>query len=377
MTEKSDEKHSSLRLNTEQFFQKIGQKRFSSAKEDDKRSAGAIVAERILRAVNDGHLSSVEGSEEFLHKRAEVEDGPMPSFFPALLAREKGIVRDFHGMNLVVFGDPADSLYTVLYLHGGAYTEEILPFHLNFCTHLAKRIRACVLVPIYPLAPNHTWRETYALLTALYAEIREKLHTPITIMGDSAGGGLAIAFCQYLKTLDLPQPDHLIGLSPWVDISMTDNDYSAYRPLDPMLDVAGLQTIGKSWAGDLDVRDAKVSPTFGDNHGLPKTLLFTGTREILYPDICDFYEKLDRDGVEAELVVAEGMNHVYPLYGLPESKEAVSRIIREITGKDDSGKSGKGSLTEKLQVHVPKDWKEKAEDLSEKWTHYRSDAGIL
>lgn len=358
--EKIESKHPSLWLNSEQILQKINEKRLSSASgkpEEDKRSASAIVAERILRAVNDGHLSSVESSEQFLHKRAAVEDDPMPAFVPALLARENGKVRDFHGMDLVTYGSMPESRYTVLYIHGGAYTEEILPFHLNFCAKLAKRINACVLVPIYPLAPNHTWRETYELLTALYADILAEKHGAVTFMGDSAGGGLAIAFCQYLKSLGLPQPDHLIGLSPWVDICMTDNDYAPYRPLDPMLDVAGLQTIGKAWAGDLDVRDPKLSPTFGDNHGLPKTLIFTGTREILYPDIRDFYEKLRRDDVEAELVVAEGMNHVYPLYGLPESKAAVERIDREITGgaQEPEEKDGNGSLAERLQL----EWKQK------------------
>lgn len=298
----------------------------------DKRSARAIVAEKILRAVNDGHLSSAAGSEEFLRKRAAVEDEPYP--FTPLIAREHGSIHDFYGMQLVVFGDREKAEHTVLYLHGGAYTEEILPFHLNYCGKLAERIRACVLVPLYPLAPNHIWSETYTLLLDLYLEMLAEKTREITFMGDSAGGGLAIAFCQYLKTLGLPQPDHLIGLSPWVDICMTDTDYSPWQPLDPMLDVPGLQTIGKAWAGDLDIRDPKVSPMFGDNHGLPKTLLFCGTREILYPDITAFYQKMKQDGVDAELIVEEGMNHVYPLYGLPESKMAVARIDREITGKE-------------------------------------------
>ena len=72
---------------------------------------------------------------------------------------------------------------------------------------------------------------------------------------------------------------------------------------------------------------------FGNNLGLPKTLLITGTREILYPDICKFYEKMRSDGCDVELLIGEGMNHVYPIYGLPESKEAVARIDREIIGK--------------------------------------------
>ena len=318
---------------TEKIRQAINERRLTNEEEnEEKRSPGAVIAEKILRAVNDGHLSSVEGSEEFLQKRAAEEDNPLPVIKP-LLNRENGDVTDFHGMQLITFGTKEDSAYTVLYTHGGGYTEEIQLFHMQFCKRLAERLKAYVLVPIYPLAPNHIWKETYDLLTALYKEMLAEKKNEITFMGDSAGGGLAIAFCQYLKTIGLPQPDHLIGLSPWVDICMEDTDYEPYRPLDPLLDVTGLQTYAKAWAGGLDLRDPKLSPTFGDNHGLPGTLLITGTREILYPDICKFYEKMRRDGVDVDLVVAEGMNHVYPLYGLPESKNAIARIDCEITGK--------------------------------------------
>ena len=335
MTEKTEERKLIFPHLPENFLQKLNERKAAleaDNHEEEKRSPAAVVAEKILRAVNDGHLSSVEGSEAFLRKRAEVEDEPLPGFVIKLLPKENGAVINYRGMQLVTFGVITKSEHTVLYIHGGAYTGEILPFHLNFCAHLAERLNAFVLVPIYPLAPNHIWKETYALLTSLYKEMLSEIKTDITIMGDSAGGGLAIAFCQYLKTIDLPQPNHLIGLSPWVDICMEDTDYEPYRPLDPMLDVAGLRTIGKAWAGNLDLRDPKVSPMFGDNHGLPKTLLITGKREVLYPDIRKFYEKMRSDGCDVELLVGEGMNHVYPIYGLPESKEAVARIDKEITG---------------------------------------------
>ena len=305
--------------------------RFASRQEsdpEDTRSKRAVMAEKVLRAVNDGHLSSVEASEAFLRKRAAEEDDFEP-FLP-LIKRGHGSVSDFQGIPLVTYGNQDSESGTVLYLHGGAYTEEILPFHLNFCAHLAERDHVCVLVPLYPLAPKHIWRETYGILTILYRHMLTEKSGKVTFIGDSAGGGLVFAFAQYLKSIDLPLPDLLIGLSPWVDVCMMDQDYEPYRELDPMLDVVGLQTLGKAWAGDLDVRDPRISPTFGDNHGLPKSLIFCGTREILYPDICAFYEKLRRAGVDAELIAAEGMNHVYPLYGLPESKEAIARIDCEI-----------------------------------------------
>ena len=91
-------------------------------------------------------------------------------------------------------------------------------------------------------------------------------------MGDSAGGGFALSFCQYLKTINLPQPKEIITFSPWVDVSMPRNDYDNEN--DPILGEIGLKEVGKSWAGDLDTKDYRVSSIYGDNEGLAKNLIF-------------------------------------------------------------------------------------------------------
>ena len=159
------------------------------------------------------------------------------------------------------------------------------------------------------------------------------MNKPIIIMGDSAGGGLSAAFAEYLAVKDLPQPENLILISPWVDITMS-GDYDKVE-YDPMLGVDGARELGKSWAGDLDPKDYKVSPLFGEVDKLPKTTLFTGTHEIIYPDIVEFYNKLKDNGVDAELNVGEEMTHVYPVYPLvPESKEAFNHIVDVILNQD-------------------------------------------
>ena len=181
-----------------------------------------------------------------------------------------------------------------------------------------------VYVPIYPLAPKHTYKETFDFLENFYHDIL-KLNKPVTIMGDSAGGGLSASFCEYLPEINLPQPKHLILLSPWVDISMANKKYKKYENADPMLGVDALRYCGKFWADDLDLKDFKVSPLYGDVSILDDTAIFVGTRELLYPDIMEFYEKFDKNKVK--LIIGEGMNHVYPIYPIPEAKKALRQII--------------------------------------------------
>ena len=232
---------------------------------------------------------------------------------------------------MVIFNDKESSENIILYLHGGAYVNEMQKLHISFCDKLAKKANATVYAPIYPLAPNHNWEETYEIVEKLYDLILE-LKKPITIMGDSAGGGLSAAFCEHLAVNGLAQPKHLILISPWVDVSMS-GDYDDYIDLDPMLGVDGLREMGEAWAGDLDTKDYRVSPLFGDMKELPQTTIFIGTHEIFYPDIIEFYNKLKDNGIDVELNIGEEMSHVYPLYPLvPEAKEALNHIVEIILG---------------------------------------------
>jgi acetyl esterase/lipase len=153
----------------------------------------------------------------------------------------------------------------------------------------------------------------------------------VCLMGDSAGGGFVLSFCQYLKTIDLPQPDEIIVFSPWVDIGMSNPPYD--NESDPILGEVGLREMGKSWAGDWSLDDYRVSPTFGDNKDLPKMIIFAGDNEIFHKDIVSYVEKLEEDGVDVKFVVAEGMFHIYPLYAkyIPESADSHKRIMRFVS----------------------------------------------
>lgn len=263
---------------------------------------------------------------EHMQERSLEEDEPYK--IPKMIYKTKVESKDLFGCQIITFNDVEDAERLIIYLHGGIYVNEIKLPHISFCDKLAKKVNACVFAPIYPLAPNHTYEETYEIVEKLYKHLLTQ-DKPITIMGDSAGGGLSIAFCEYLAANDLPQPEDLIPISPWVDVSMS-GDYDEVE-FDPMLGVDGLREMGETWAGDLDPKDYRVSPLFGDVEKLPKTTLFVGTHEIFYTDVKKFYEKLIDNGVDAELNVGEKMTHVYAIYPfVPESKEAFGQIVEKI-----------------------------------------------
>lgn len=98
---------------------------------------------------------------------------------------------------------------------------------------------------------------------------------------------------------------------------------------DPVLGEIGLKEIGKSWEGEFDTHDYRVSPLFGDNTNLPDTLIFVGENEIFCKDIKKFSENLKNDGVNVKLVVGPELFHIYPLFPIPGARTAFKKI-REI-----------------------------------------------
>lgn len=223
----------------------------------------------------------------------------------------------------------------ILYLHGGAYMEQPVVFQWSFIKHILHNTDAAVIVPVYKKAPRNTHEQTYTMLYALYAELLKRTDPEnIIFLGDSSGGGLALAFAKDMLGSDLPQPQQLILLSPWMDISMSNDEMDKLDRIDPNISRHGLASVAKAWAGNTDLQHPKLSPLFGSNKGLPKTALFVGMREMLLPDCRIYREKALTDGVQLTYIEEEGGNHCFPFYPTPEAKKAKKQIVNLInTGR--------------------------------------------
>ena len=234
------------------------------------------------------------------------------------------------GMNVYeLYGEHEDRV--VLYLHGGAYVAQPMVFQWNFATKLASKVNARVIVPMYPLAPEYTYKDAFEKVTNLYKSLLEK-YGEIIIIGDSAGGGLELALSQYWQSLGINIPKKIIMLSPWLDITLTNENISKYECADPMLTKKDLQDCGSFWAGDTLTNDPKVSPIYSDIIPNTSMYIFAGTREIFCPDCIDYYAKLKKSNADVHLILGVGMNHVYPMYPIPEAHIAFKQIKNIIEG---------------------------------------------
>ena len=224
-----------------------------------------------------------------------------------------------------------------VYLHGGAYFREIVSQHWSFIGHLADA-GVHVEVPLYGLAPQHSWRQAYPLVTTAYQELLDHFDArDITITGDSAGGGLALGFVQTLLDGPLPQPGLVSLISPWLDVTMTNPDIPVVEQHDPWLTGAGTRVAGVAWADGLDPADPRLSPINGRLHGLAPISAWFGTRDILYPDALALRSRAETEEAELTLTVCDNAIHVYPLVPAPEGRAAATEIIREIAATQRPG----------------------------------------
>ena len=219
----------------------------------------------------------------------------------------------------------------IIYLTGGAFFERPLKEHWQFLNRLADRTASKVVVPIYPTLPAHTVEDAFAVLKQIYNEVYTQVPvSQVTVMGDSAGAGLAASFCEYLGERGLPQPGHLIMISPWLAIDFTNPQVAAYEEKDVTLNAAGLRQLGAIWAAKLDHRNWQVSPLYGTLSPLRDVTIFVGTEELMYPDAMDFAERLRQQHVPVTTHIGRNLYHIYPVYQSPESEQAVEEIKRVV-----------------------------------------------
>jgi acetyl esterase/lipase len=216
----------------------------------------------------------------------------------------------------------------IFYLHGGGYVYEIKSMHWAFLSKLIEALQCTITVPIYPLAPEHNYQDAFDLIAPLYLQISsETAAQDLVIMGDSAGGGMGLVLAQQLKEIELPQPGNIIVLSPALDMSMSNPEIGAAEQLDPVLAAPALMEIGKWYAADKDPKDELISPLYGSFKELGKISLFTGTHDLLNPDARKLKRMLDAQGTSINYYEYPSMIHIWPLYPLPEAKQAIGQIV--------------------------------------------------
>jgi len=155
----------------------------------------------------------------------------------------------------------------------------------------------------------------------------------IVFMGDSAGGNMAVVLTMMAAEEALPLPSRHVLISPGLDMSLANPEVFEAERNDPWLGISGGMEAVRLYSAGFARSDWHISPLYGDLSVLPKTLLLTGSHDLLSPDNLIFAEKARNAGVDVEVVYEEGMFHVWPLIEMPEARRARDSIVAFLNGE--------------------------------------------
>lgn len=212
----------------------------------------------------------------------------------------------------------------LLYFHGGGYVFNPGKLGLGEGIYMAAISKFKVISVDYRLAPEHPFPAALDDAVKVYRELL-KSYSPgqIGVFGSSTGGGMTLASCLLAKRDGLPMPGTIAPGSPWADLSKTGDSYYINDHIDIVLVSHDgiLDAMARAYENGHDLKEQLLSPVYGDIPGFPPTILGTGTRDLFLSNAARVHRKLREAGVEAELLVIEGLSHWQYILLPPDAPE--------------------------------------------------------
>jgi len=248
--------------------------------------------------------------------RAVARRRPWPALPPRPTPGIRVAVREEEGWPVVRLVPPRPA-GAVLALHGGGYVFGPEAQHWAFWRTIAAASGRVVVAPLYRPAPEGTAAGTVPRVAAIARALAAE--GPLALLGDSAGGGMALAAAQLLGADGLRPP--LLLSAPWLDGTVA-HPWRMER--DPWLAAPGLRRAADRYRGDLPVDHPFISPLLGDLAGLGPMTVASGTRDVLHRDALRLEERCP-DPVR--LLIGRGLLHNWPLLPVPEARAAQRAFV--------------------------------------------------
>lgn len=197
----------------------------------------------------------------------------------------------------------------ILFIHGGGYHLGDAASYRGFGSHIAALTRCPVFLMDYPLAPEHRFPAAYDAAIRARDWIARSGVERIALVGDSAGGGLALA----LQGVPMSN-SRLAGIcvfSPWTDLALTGKSFADPSTHDPVFKPEVLAGLARSYLGGANPRDGRASPLFSIPDDLAPLYIQVGSDELLLDDSQSYAQLAAQKGGEVRLDVFEGMHHVF------------------------------------------------------------------
>ena len=192
----------------------------------------------------------------------------------------------------------------ILHVHGGWFNLGSAHAYRNFVGHIASSAGTATFIPDYRLAPEHPFPAAVTDVKACYRGLVDQGIDKIAVVGDSAGGNLALG----LVSTDIA-PVGAVAISPVTDLALTGESYATRAAADPYFTKSQVAGLVASYLGPTDPRNPLASPLYGDLRGLPPIRVHVGDDEVLLDDSRRYVERAVAAGVDVRLDIWMGMPH--------------------------------------------------------------------
>jgi len=192
----------------------------------------------------------------------------------------------------------------ILHVHGGWFNLGSAHAYRNFVGHIASSAGTATFIPDYRLAPEHPFPAAVTDVKACYRGLVDKGIDKIAVVGDSAGGNLALV----LVSTDIA-PVGAVAISPVTDLALTGESYATRAEADPYFTKSQVAGLVASYLGPTDPKNPLASPLYGDLRGLPPIRVHVGDDEVLLDDSRRYVERAVAAGVDVRLDIWMGMPH--------------------------------------------------------------------
>ena len=226
----------------------------------------------------------------------------------------------------------------VLCAHGGGYVVGSMYTHRKAYGHVAKAVGGRALIVDYRRAPEHIHPVPVNDMAAAYKWLLDQGVQPnhIALIGDSAGGGLAVTTILRARELGLPLPAATMPLSPWLDMEASAETFTTNADKDLLVSRETIEMMAATFLGEGgNRRDPLANPLYADLKGLPPIYIQTGADETLLDDSRHLADRARAAGLDVTLDIVPEMQHVFQFLAghAPEADAAIARLAQWVRPK--------------------------------------------
>ena len=295
--------------------------------------AAQVLIGAPLSPIWNAHPKSTEEWKALVAERASVANKIIPVLRQRFgVTSEPTVIGGVKAFVLTPDNIPeANRSRVLVHVHGGGYVLSPGEAGTGEGIMMAGTARMKVISIDYRMPPDFPYPAAMDDAMAVWKEVVKANDAKKTaIFGTSTGGGMTLAMVLRAIKEGLPLPAAIAPGTPWSDLTESGDTYLANEMLDNVLvSYRGwLGDAAKLYANGTDLKDPMLSPIYGDFHGFPPAILTTGTRDLFLSNTVRTHRKLRDAGIEAQLIVFEGLSHAQYLFdpAMPESKDHFTEL---------------------------------------------------